>query len=284
LLRQIAKFHCGLDQKHVRWLADRTRRVTPDRGKGMTPKNRERLRALIDLRRRGMLLNLPAELMRQAAAESRPLRAARLALRAVLVEILLICPLRVDNLRTLRIDRNLRRMDPSARRISHIFIPGEDVKNGEAIEWPVTPETAKLIQIYLDRYRPALADPSNLYLFPGEEGDLPLSASATGPAITVTICDNVGVHVNPHLLRHFAAWLYLTNHPGEYEIVRRILGHRSVQTTIDAYCGLESDAAARHYDSLILRERNATRKLAAAAFRPRRRKTFSRRKEGAHAT
>ena len=40
--------------------------------------------------------------------------------------------------------------------------------------------------------------------------------------------------------------------PGNYELVRRLLGHRSIDTTTMFYTGLESAAAARLYDAKVL--------------------------------
>jgi integrase len=61
--------------------------------------------------------------------------------------------------------------------------------------------------------------------------------------------------VNAHLFRHIGAKLYLDAHPGAYEVVRRVLGHRSMDTTTGFYTGLETAAAVRHFDETILRLR-----------------------------
>lgn len=76
----------------------------------------------------------------------------------------------------------------------------------------------------------------------------------------------IGVRVHPHLLRHFAAWLFLKHNPGAYEAVRRLLGHRSLTTTLAAYTGLEADAAAKRLDDVVLQERKDSRLIAAGAF------------------
>jgi hypothetical protein len=61
-----------------------------------------------------------------------------------------------------------------------------------------------------------------------------------------------GLRVNPHLFRHIDGKLHLDAHPGDYETVRRVHSHRSIQTTINFYCGMETKAAARHFDRTIL--------------------------------
>jgi integrase len=60
------------------------------------------------------------------------------------------------------------------------------------------------------------------------------------------------VPVHPHLFRHISAKLYLDAKPGAYEVVRRVLGHRSIDTTTAFYTGLETSAAVRHFDQTIL--------------------------------
>jgi integrase len=67
--------------------------------------------------------------------------------------------------------------------------------------------------------------------------------------------EHTGLAWNPHLFRHLSAKLILDDNPGAYEIVRRVLGHRSIETTTSFYCGHEAAAAARHYDEVILKLR-----------------------------
>ena len=61
--------------------------------------------------------------------------------------------------------------------------------------------------------------------------------------------------MNAHLFRHLAGMLILQRHPGSYELVRRLLGHRTINTTINFYTSLESKWAFKHYDDTILSKR-----------------------------
>ena len=54
-----------------------------------------------------------------------------------------------------------------------------------------------------------------------------------------------------HQFRHAAAAIYFKHHPGDYETVRRLLGHQDIQTTIKFYCGLETIAATEEFGKLI---------------------------------
>ena len=66
---------------------------------------------------------------------------------------------------------------------------------------------------------------------------------------------HTGLTVNPHLYRHIAAFFYLQANPGDYETVRRLLGHKSVETTIMFYAEFERYPALRQYNDCILRRR-----------------------------
>jgi site-specific recombinase XerC len=62
--------------------------------------------------------------------------------------------------------------------------------------------------------------------------------------------------MNVHLFRHFAAYLFLKAHPGDYESVRILLGHRSIMTVIKFYTGLEHAEVFRRYDAVLDRYRS----------------------------
>ena len=66
-----------------------------------------------------------------------------------------------------------------------------------------------------------------------------------------SIRDETGLDVNPHLFRHIGAKIFLRAQPGAYEAVRRLLAHSETSSTIDAYAGFETDAAARAYAQIL---------------------------------
>ena len=57
--------------------------------------------------------------------------------------------------------------------------------------------------------------------------------------------------------------------PGAYEVIRQVLGHRSLRVTVASYTGLELDAAARHFDQTVLQDRAESRATARAIFNKR---------------
>ncbi len=54
-----------------------------------------------------------------------------------------------------------------------------------------------------------------------------------------------------HQFRHAAAAILLKHRPGEYELARRVLGHRNIQTTIAFYAGLETTQATRIFGDIV---------------------------------
>jgi integrase len=145
------------------------------------------------------------------------------------------------------------------------------MKNEAPMEWPLPPEAAALVEEYIRAFRPALATAENNWLFPS--GAAVQSESRFSQAIETVIATEVGVIMNCHLVRHFAAWLHLKAHPGAYEDVRRVLGHRDIQSTIANYVAFEAAMAAERFDAVVLEERKATRAVAAAKWsKPRQRR------------
>jgi integrase len=265
-LHLVARDYCALPEKHVTTITEWAGRVELPEPAGLTDKNIRRLRALMQPKVRAMLLCYPIELMRQAAAPTlTPAKAARLAMYATAMEILLICPMRRGNLAGLRLDRHLHQPDPRHSKFSHIIIDADEVKNDNGIHWPIPPESRKLIETYLTRHRHHLVNPGNPYLF--GTGDKQRSAQHLGEWLAGAITRDIGVEFNVHLARHFAAWNFLQLNPGQYEVIRQVLGHRNLSVTMAHYVGLEADSAARLFDTTVLRDRHAIRKIAVQAFR-----------------
>ena len=108
-----------------------------------------------------------------------------------------------------------------------------------------------LIDEYIYDFRPALLRGSNAsWLFPGEGGQ-PKTRLLFGHQITVRIQKTLGLRITPHQFRHAAAAVFLKHRPGDYETVRRLLGHRDIGTTVRFYCGLQTMEATQQFGKLI---------------------------------
>jgi integrase len=250
-LKAVGRHHLRLDRDQLDKLGAIIRRLEGDR-RGLTETNRARLRQLDDLQNLEALLHLPRKLMSTATRNPRPHRGAVEAQIAVAIEILTMAPMRIRNLVELDLNRNLVR--PGRGGAMHIVVEPEEVKNSEPLDYPLPPQTVDLIERYLREFRPRLAPAGNTALFPGRGGG-PKVAGGLAEQISNTIQSYTGMRINPHLFRHIAAKLYLDANPGGYEVVRRVLGQRSINTTLRFYTGLETAAAVRHFDGTILRLR-----------------------------
>jgi integrase len=254
-LMAIARHHVRVEPPQLDRLVAIVRRLSPDRRGGLTEVNRTRLRQFDDPGNVHALLMLPTRLMRLAVRNSDRRRGAIQAQLAVAIEILLMAPLRLANLVQLDLDRNLVR--PGCGNALHIVIEAESVKNREPLEYPLPAQSVRLLRRYLREFRPHLAPASSTALFPGRDGG-PKKKGWLGKQISRSIRNHTGLHVNPHLFRHISGKLYLDCNPGAYEVVRRVLGHRSSGTT-NLYTGLETAAAVRHFDETILKLRGDDR-------------------------
>ena len=252
-LKAVARHHLHVEQHHLDRITAIMRRLDVDR-RGLTQKNRSRLRRLDDPQNVAALLRLPHTLIDLAARNPRFHAAALQAQTAAAIEILLMTALRIDNLARLDLEQNLIR--PGRGNIVHIVIEPEDVKNREPIDYPLPLQSVELINRYVREFRPRLAPPGCTALFPGRGGGCK-SLNCLRDQISATIHRYTGMRMHPHLFRHAGAKLFLDANPGAYEVVRRVLGHRSISTTINFYTGLEAASAVRHFDATILKRRNS---------------------------
>ncbi|RDD61252.1 tyrosine-type recombinase/integrase [Ferruginivarius sediminum] len=218
---------------------------------GMAERNRERLRPFADPENVAKLLHLPDRLVAQRNRKHVTVRDAYRVRSALAIEILLVLPLRIRNLVQLRIDANIHRTQANGKGRTFIHIPGLEVKNGETLQVELPTRTAQLLDLYLTHYRPLLVRDNGDWLFPGQKGGHQHIA-AFGTYLKNVIRRETGLAVHPHLFRHIAAKLYLRANPGQFEVVRHVLGHKRLKTTVDTYAEFDSHQAVEMYDKQIL--------------------------------
>ena len=88
-------------------------------------------------------------------------------------------------------------------------------------------------------------------LFPGVAQDKK-ATRGLAEQISARLWKELGLEITPHQFRHAAAAIMLQHDPGNYEWVRRVLGHRNIQTTINFYVGLETAEATRKFGEMIM--------------------------------
>jgi site-specific recombinase XerD len=129
------------------------------------------------------------------------------------------------------------------------------VKNNVEIEFKLPNHTAKCIDAYLSRARPLLCKTANPHLFPAACGKSK-TPGFFSRQIASFVEREIGVRLTAHQFRHLAGFLYLTANPNGYEVVRLLLGHKEISTTLKFYAGMEIEAAYRRYDEFIARRRD----------------------------
>ncbi|MGC2080246.1 MAG: site-specific integrase [Xanthobacteraceae bacterium] len=159
---------------------------------------------------------------------------------------MLYIPIRIKNLAGLRIDRHLQTFGDR----TFLSIASDETKNAVAIDRELPAQLARQIEIYIRKYRPVLLKTPSPWLFPGENGG-ERPAGGFGQQIADFIAKEVGVVLTPHQFRHLAAKLYLDQHPDGFETVRRLLDHKSIETTMRNYRELEAALASKRYASVL---------------------------------
>ena len=248
-LKAIARHHVGAPEAVLAKLQRMAVKVTP-RAEGMTAKNRAMLRLFTSEKLLRRLLTLPGALFARLPKRGPlPMRSALRLQSALAVALLLAAPMRLRNLCRMDLGRHLQVLGRGRHERWFLVIPGEEVKNGEPIELPLPERTVALLRLYRERVLPVLAPGGSPYLFPGKSG--PKAEVSLGTQIPHFLARELGCRLSAHQFRHLVGFVYLQHHPDGHEVVRRMLGHRDIRTTINFYAGMETVAAARRYEAVI---------------------------------
>jgi len=132
-----------------------------------------------------------------------------------------------------------------------LVFPDYDVKNGVPLEFAFDATTSAMIDEYIYHHRPQLMRGLNHdWLFAGA-GQEHKGANVLSDQISKLLWKELGLEATPHQFRHAAAYIMLKADPGNYELVRRVLGHRSSATTRNFYIGWETLEATRLFGEMV---------------------------------
>ena len=221
---------------------------------GMTQCNRQALQAFDDAEAIRALLTLPALLVQEVLRTGRKgYREAKMIQTALAIELLLNAPVRVQNLASIEVNRHLVEVGSRRERRVHLRFPAHEVKNANDLEFPLLPETIDLLELYLQVWRPILCSGQAIrFLFPGNCTERPKGKGTLSAQIRKLVFAYTRLDMPAHRFRHAAGKIYLDQNPGQYEVVRQLLGHKDINTTIAFYAGAETANAARHYARTII--------------------------------
>ncbi len=246
LLAKVALHWAKVSPEHHAKLRRLAARVAVQHS-GMTAKNRERLRPFDDDNLVVEFVCLPDTIRKKVEQDKRsPRLKARHAQMAAAIAILLVIPLRRTNLAAIDIHRHL----VSNRNGVYLVIPEHETKNREPINFQIPPFALEVIKWYMIEYRPHQFVGESAALFPGRDGQ-PKSPHTLAVQIKDTVREFLGLEFNIHLFRHAAGKIFLDLNPGNYEVVRQLLRHKSVNTTTSAYSGAETRKAGLLYADVL---------------------------------
>jgi integrase len=249
-----------LTMEQLAELDDKRAALEQYRKDGLTPKNLKLIRQVLNSEVWARVINCPDDLMRRARSlrDQAPVKAAVTAQIAVAVAILTSAPVRATNLVSIRLGENLIKSGGPDSPYLLVF-PHFDVKNRVDLEFEFDDFVTAVIDEYIHDYRPVLMrGRSEDWLFPGEGGGSK-NSHLLGIQVTERIQKVTGLRITLHQYRHAAAAVYLKDHPGDYETVRRFLGHRNIRTTVNRYCGLETTQATRLLGDVVRKHRKVGR-------------------------
>jgi integrase len=246
LLKTISRHYLHQPEETVAQLRNLCKKLKPE-NEGFTEKNRQCLRQFADLKKLANLLLLPQRVIEQVARRHQIRRRDAVRVEfAIAVGVLLNIPVRADNLAGLRLDQHLRFVGDR----TFLSVPSDETKNAIRIEAELTARLVRLLQTYVEEFRHLLVGTPVPWLFPGKKGARRPSGGF-GQQLTRFLAKEAGVVMTPHQFRHLAAKLFLDRHPDGFETVRRLLGHKSIETTMRYYRELESVLAGKRYAALL---------------------------------
>ena len=156
---------------------------------------------------------------------------------------------RTTSLATLTFDVDLFLRD-GPRATSSLELSASKVKNRTELAFDIPPEVAKMLIEYRDRIAPKVIGHRPDRLFVRADG-APKSQWAVAWLIRTYLRKRVGIVLSSHQFRHLSAKVLLDAQPGNFETVRQLLGHKSLNTTVGAYAGIDSRRAGRHHQHLV---------------------------------
>ena len=196
------------------------------------------------------LYTLGIQLMDRAIASGKPTTSWRVQTGfrdGVVIALLALVPLRRRTLAALRIGKHLVR----AGERWVLEIPASDIKTKRALEYPISAQLSKRIDVYLNQIRPRiLGAGEHDYVWASCRGR-PMSDRAIYGSVRRRTRKELGFPVNLHRFRNAAATFWSLRDPINARGARDLLGHASFATTEAHYVMGQSRLAGRTLARII---------------------------------
>ncbi len=130
-------------------------------------------------------------------------------------------------------------------------------------------QTTQLLKQFLDHVRTHVlikGDDENPYLFPSQDNDAERGRGQPYHGVLDRVVrlvrKYVRAEINPHLYRHLIGWIWLRESLDNLPKVQRLLGHTTIQTTIDYYAELDATLSVESWQDHIEARRTARKEAA----------------------
>jgi integrase len=237
---------------------------------GLTEKNRALLLKFEDPHLLQQLIGLPEKVWRRARQQLASSRLAFIDLQSALaIDLLLHTGLRMENLSALNFEGHLHWPRGRGKPALLVF-GGDETKNEAPYEAEIPAYLADRLWIYRHEIAPQVTATRPGAVFVTWSGT-PRCQGTLSLAIVKTLRKHLGLKMSAHQFRHLLAQINLDANPGAHELVRQLLGHKNLKTTINFYAGINTRRAGRAHADLIMkiRESNSGRGRRRRKPRPR---------------
>lgn len=245
LLLSVARHHTKLPKEQIETI----RKVVGKLGHrelGMTDRNRDKLTQFDEHENVLKLLNFPMEERKRGLRAKNVYRRAKCFERAAAAAILIYASVRMQNLHTIQLEKNLR----VSRGTTILSFEKTEMKTGRSLELELPEEVADLLNEYIRHHRPVLPGSDGPYLFPGKNGG-PRSHNTMRQDFEHAMFKHTGLKVNPHLMRHATAMLAINADPANLPMISQRLGHSNMNTARQFYMGNESRPSSRVMNDIL---------------------------------
>jgi integrase len=246
LMYAIASRHCHLPEEELKELKAMADRLERGKIRGMRPTVANKLKPFDDPANYQKLLHYPFEERDRGLRQKNPLKAAKFIDRALAAAICIYLALRMRNLHTIKIGTNLRKAGGKW----FVSFDDQEMKGNREHGMEMPAEVAKLLELYIEGYRPLLPGSEGPYLFAGKKCG-PRHHSALRSEFSKHVLKHTGLRVNPHLTRHILGKHIVEKDPALIEVLSQFLGHKSTQTTISYYLQNDGRAASRKLNQIL---------------------------------
>jgi integrase len=172
-------------------------------------------------------------------------RRARLYQTAAIVELALATGLRVSNLASLDLEEHF---DTTQGGKTSLIIPGDQMKNGDSVNIPLSDETVKIIDVYRSHHRGHLTKGPTTKLFPGKSNGH-IGTGTIRDRLFLAAQRHLGCKMTPHQFRHAIARLIDDSEPDAPGLAADVLGQRG-QGAIKHYMERRRRGAHRRYQEI----------------------------------